>query len=122
MRRSRQVNLFRLAPLLVSLTACLPRTGELIIEGDGSSDGVGLVDGLSFDGLSREAAPPSDALSDAKTADKTAPGGPVPPFGDTVGMTASDFQNIEDCEGNIHSLHEHFNKKKGVIIAMMSPS
>jgi hypothetical protein len=116
---------------VVALAACIPGTGHVKILGDGgSSDGPAIVaeGGPPADiGTPAEGSPPTDGQpvqpdgQPAVTPD-TGPTGPVPPFGQSVGMTAADFQNIPDCDDNTYALHSYFNKKKGVLIAMMSPS
>jgi hypothetical protein len=50
------------------------------------------------------------------------PASPSPPFGNTMGQTANNFSEIPDCAGANYSLYSFFNQKKGVILAMMSPS
>lgn len=119
------------------LWACFPGTGQVKLEGDG----LGVVEGGLADaspgrdgkGPSADRGPRPDGVklpdgqppkADSKPPLKPDTGltAPAPPFGQSVGMTASNFQNIPDCNGTLYSLHSYFNKKKGVIIAMMSPS
>lgn len=116
---------------VVVLAACIPGTGHVKVIGDsGSSDGPAIVaeGGPPADiGSPSDGSPPTDGQPpkpDGQPAvnPDTGPAGPVPPFGQSVGMTAADFQNIPDCDGNLYALHPYFNKKKGVLIAMMSPS
>lgn len=57
------------------------------------------------------------------------PGGPPPPYGLSMGMTAPNFANIPDCNSypssgctqKHHSLHQYYNKYDGVIIALLRP-
>jgi hypothetical protein len=116
--------------------ACLPRTGTVEVLADGAGGaptegGLLVVDGStpspdSTGGPTPDTGappPPSDAtLAPDSAQPDTLPSGPTPPFGSSVGMTAADFTNIPDCAGNLYSLHSYYNQKKGVLIAMMSPS
>lgn len=126
---------------IAMLGGCLPRSGdvEVIGAGFGKQDGG---DGALLADYTLPPPPPTDTGStkqdtgmvkpdtggqpqpDTKplpTPD-TGPVGPQPPFGTSVGMTANNFINIPDCKGTMHSLHPLFNKHKGFVIAMMSPS
>lgn len=119
--------------LVAGFVACLPGSGEVKILGDGvyvAADGTApkldTGTGPQDKGLQPDQGPKPDGS--APTADQqapkpdTTPAGPQPPFGASVGMTAANFVDIPDCDGKLYSLHPYYNKKKGVLIAMMSPS
>lgn len=120
-----------LTTLLVPAAACLPGTGEVKILGDGVyalADTAGSPDsGTQEDGTppAPDTGPAPDGGTTADLAPATpdaAPTGPQPPFGSSVGMTAKNFEDIPDCDGKLYSLYDYYNKKQGVLIAMMSPS
>ena len=117
-----------LLPLLVLGGGCLPRTGHVTIYGDGAatSDQGITADGkvqLPDTGPRPDGQPPKlDKLAPAKPDTSVAPSGPQPPFGTTQGMTAKNWTGVPDCAGTLYELHKLYQQKKGVIIAMMSPS
>jgi hypothetical protein len=43
--------------------------------------------------------------------------GPQPPFGNSVGMTASNF-TVPDCSDSPVTLHDYYNKGKAVIVML----
>ena len=110
-------------------SGCLPRAGQAEILGEAgifpggdavlTSDTGSLAkdsfspraDGM---GIQREngVTPVLDARSQS----------PSPPFGNAVGMTAPDFSGIPDCDNQLYSLYAFYGQKKGVLIAIMSPS
>jgi hypothetical protein len=125
--------------VIAMLGGCLPRSGDVEVIGagfgkyDGGGDGALLADSYT---------PPGDTGSTTQDTGTVKPDtggqpqpdttplpqpdsgpvGPQPPFGSSIGMTAANFVNIPDCQGTMHSLHPLFNKHKGFVIAMMSPS
>jgi hypothetical protein len=113
---------------LILGASCLPRTGHVTIYGDGAATAEGIPGkdqklqvpdtGPRPDGLP----PKLDTLVPPKPDAAVTPGGPQPPFGTTQGMTAKNFTGVPDCAGTAYGLHSIFQQKKGVIIAMMSPS
>jgi hypothetical protein len=122
-----------LVPLAALLAACLPGSGEVKILGDGvSATADSAAPGLDTGAVQHDTGTAQDqgAKPDgtAPTADSQGPkpdtlaAGPQPPFGSSMGMTAADFGPIPDCDGTPYTLHSYYNKKKGVLIAMMSPS
>jgi hypothetical protein len=115
--------------LLVAFAACLPGAGEVKVYGDGTiaADTGGVYPegsvGTADRGPSPDLGPGSDGVDTQPTPKPdTAPAGPKPPFGSSVGMTAADFQNVPDCQDKPYSLHPYFGKHEGVLVAMMSPS
>jgi len=107
------------------LASCLPGTGSVTILGDGvgAADGALVADGGADTGPLPDRGPlPDGTLPDLKPTPDQPPVGPAPPFGSSVGMTAANFQNVPDCDGTLYALHPYYGKKKGVLIAMMSPS
>jgi hypothetical protein len=113
--------------LLGLLAGCLPRTGQVTVYGDGASaDGPAAGDhkvqlpdtGPRPDGLP----PQKDTLAPPKPDAAVTPSGPPPPFGTAIGMTAKNWTGVPDCAGKSYDLHGLYQQKKGVIIAMMSPS
>jgi hypothetical protein len=107
---------------------CFPGSGHVQVSGDGALPGAsegGTVSPAKDTG----SAPRTEGVSggvDAAVASKPdltpQPTGPQPPFGNTVGLTATNFDGIPDCDGQLYSLYSYYNTKKGVLIAMMSPS
>ena len=106
---------------------CLPSSGEAELYSDASpSTGAPDAASPSADGLRDR----SITLTDFPLGDTAAqpgpeqgsPGGPQPPFGAAVGMTAANFVDIPDCDDTPVTLHDLYNLKRGVLIAMMSPS
>ena len=119
-----------LVPLALGLAACLPGSGEVKILVDGITGAADLPVALDTGPGPDQGKPPDKGpASDGAPAvdlpgpkpDAT-PTGPQPPFGSSVGMTAADFTDIPDCDGKLYSLHQYYNQKKGVVLAMMSPS
>jgi hypothetical protein len=144
MNRLQYICVFSLSLLL---GGCLPGTGHLELYGDAglapSAEGAmadatpiqpdaqaalqqdGAIpnhDVLGQDSVGFAPPPQPDLMPPPPPQPDTGPPGPQPPFGNAVGMTAANFQNIPDCSGTPHSLHAFFGQKKGVLIAMMSPS
>lgn len=127
---------------LLVLGGCLPGTGHLELYGDAGlapspdatpiqpdAQAVAQQDGtnpghdlLGQDSIGFAPKPQPDLLPPPPPQPDSAPAGPQPPFGNAMGMTAANFQNIPDCSGTPHSLHALYGQKKGVLIAMMSPS
>ncbi len=62
-----------------------------------------------------------DTAAPAKP-DTASPSAPQPPFGTTIGTTAKNFTGVPDCAGKAYDLYSYYKQKRGVIIAMMSPS
>ena len=116
----------RAAALVLTLTVsllggCFPGRGHVT-----TNDGV-----LAPDGSANEASIPPEAgkprpdgtdgpaiKPDTQPPQPTCPG----PFGNVVGVTAANFTDIPDCAEVLYTLHDYCGKKKGVLIAMMSPS
>ena len=51
-----------------------------------------------------------------------APTAPQPPFGNQQGQTAKNVTGVPDCGGKLYNLYDYFNKTKGVVLPIMSPS
>lgn len=109
--------------LMVSLLGgCFPGTGHVK-----NNDGVLAPDQST---PANEAAVPREAGKprpdgdgpainpDTQPPQPTCPG----PFGNVVGVTAASFTDIPDCADVLYTLHDYCGKKKGVLIAMMSPT
>jgi hypothetical protein len=102
------------------LSGCIPGSGRAEIYGEARPS-------LSQDGsISHPADHGIVILGDGQPVwldhGGTNPGSPAPPFGNTVGMTASNFSEIPDCDGAPYALYSFFNTKRAVVLAMMSPS
>jgi hypothetical protein len=111
--------------------SCFPGSGHVEVFGDGAAPSGGdAKGGLSDAGrgslesgatkLDRGTAPLTDGTN-GKVDTKTA-AGPQPPFGSSVGVTAANFTGVPDCNGKLYSLYDYYNQKRGVILAIMSPS
>jgi hypothetical protein len=124
--RSTAAILTRTIALLLLGAGCLPRTGQVTIYGDGAASpeaATGKDQKLPVPdtGPLPDGQPPQkDTLAPVKP--DAPPAGPQPPFGTTLGATAKNFTGVPDCAGKLYDLHGYYQQKKGVLIAMMSPS
>lgn len=121
------------APLLglslILAASCLPRTGQVTVHGE---DGAGLADRgggsdhkilIADTGPLPDGQPPKkDTVAPPKPDTSVTPSGPQPPFGTSVGMTVKNVTGVPDCAGKTYDLYSFYGQKKGVLIAMMSPS
>jgi hypothetical protein len=108
---------------MVSLGGCFPGRGHVT-----TNDGVAAPDQATpanEASLPREAGkPPADGVDGPGVKPDTQPPPPTcpAPFGNVLGVTAANFKDIPDCADQLYALHDYCGKKKGVLIAMMSPT
>jgi hypothetical protein len=113
----------RLLALLILLPACLPSAGHVEIFGD--ARGGDLYAEAAPPKPDGPVTPPPDGVGkiDRSVKPDSPPAATCPaPFGSTVGVTVADVTGLPDCADKLYSLHSYCGKKRGVLIAMMSPT
>jgi len=88
--------------------------------GSGDSQIVPRYDSGVVPGSDQGTKPTPDTYSPPKP--DVTPAGPTGPFGNSVGMTATNITGLQDCDGKKMDLHSYYNTGKGVVFLLNKAS
>jgi hypothetical protein len=124
MRVHGQATLRMFAAMTVLGAGCLPGNATVTVYGDAASlfDASGHEPGITLIDHGAGSSEITVGSDSKQPRQDTVAATPQPPFGTTVGVTAKDFSGIPDCSDKQYRLYDYYQKTRGVVLHLVSPS